>query len=109
VTGPFLDKTNRDQMFPTFGRRKLITLDSVSCLVAKMPSYVFLFKNGIPEDQIVDLRDDSAAVEEGLKTVSGLIRDLSLPRIGREFHTLEVRQENGEQVLKIEISATRSR
>ena len=74
-----------------------------------MPNYVFLFQNGIPEEQIVELQDDSTAVEEGLQTASGLIRDLSLPRMGREFHTLEVRQENGEQVLKIEISATRSR
>ena len=78
-------------------------------LVAKMPNYVFLFQNGIPEDQIVELQDDSTAVEEGLKTASGLIRDLFLPRIGREFHSLEVRQEDGEQVLKIEFSATRSR
>ena len=74
-----------------------------------MPNYVFLFQNGIPEDQIVDLQDDAMAVEEGLKTASGLIRDLFLPRIGREFHSLEVRQEDGEQVLKIEFSATRSR
>ena len=78
-------------------------------MVAKMPNYVFLFQNGIPEDQIVELQDDSTAVEEGLKTASGLIRDLFLPRIGREFHSLEVRQEDGEQVLKIEFSATRSR
>ena len=78
-------------------------------LVEKMPNYVFLFQNGIPEDQIVELQDDSTAVEEGLKTASGLIRDLFLPRIGREFHSLEVRQEDGEQVLKIEFSATRSR
>ena len=74
-----------------------------------MPNYVFLFQNGIPEDQIVELQDDSTAVEEGLKTASGLIRDLFLPLIGREFHSLEVRQEDGEQVLKIEFSATRSR
>ena len=74
-----------------------------------MPNYVFLFQNGIPEDQIVELQDDSTAVEEGLKTASGLIRDLFLPRIGREFHSLEGRQEDGEQVLKIEFSATRSR
>ena len=74
-----------------------------------MPNYVFLFQNGIPEDQIVELQDNSTAVEEGLKTASGLIRDLFLPRIGREFHSLEVRQEDGEQVLKIEFSATRSR
>ena len=77
--------------------------------VAKMPNYIFLFQNGIPEDQIVDLQDDSTAVEEGLKTASGLIRDLSLPRVGRQFHSLEVRQESGEQVLKIEFSATRAR
>ena len=77
--------------------------------VAKMPKYIFLFKNGIPEDQIVDLQDDSTAVEEGLKTASGMIRDLSLPRVGRQFHSLEVRQESGEQVLKIEFSATRAR
>ena len=77
--------------------------------VAKMPNYVFLFRNGIPEDQTVDLKDDSTAVEEGLKTASGMIRDLSLPRVGRQFHSLEVRQESGEQVLKIEFSATRAR
>jgi hypothetical protein len=77
--------------------------------VAKMPKYIFLFKNGIPEDQTVDLKDDSMAVEEGLKTASGMIRDLSLPRVGRQFHSLEVRQESGEQVLKIEFRATRAR
>ena len=49
------------------------------------------------------------AVEEGLKTASGMIRDLSLPRVSREFHSLEVRQESGEQVLKIEIIATGAR
>jgi hypothetical protein len=74
-----------------------------------MPNYVFLFQNGIPEDQLVELQDDSTAVEEGLKTASGLIRDLSLTRVGREFHSLEVRQESGEQVLKIEFSVTRTR
>ena len=74
-----------------------------------MPKDIFLFKNGIPEDQTVELQDDSMAVEEGLKTVSGIIRDLSLPMVGRQFHSLEVRQEKGEQVLKIEISATRAR
>ena len=84
-------------------------MEAFRVLVAKMPNYVFLFQNGIPEDQIVELQDDSTAVEEGLKTASGLIRDLFLPRIGREFHSLEVRQEDGEQVLKIEFSATRSR
>jgi len=84
-------------------------LGAFRVLVAKMPNYVFLFQNGIPEDQIVELQDDSTAVEEELKTASGLIRDLFLPRIGREFHSLEVRQEDGEQVLKIEFSATRSR
>ena len=77
--------------------------------VAKMPKYIFLFKNGIPEDQTVDLKDDSMAVEEGLKTASGMIRDLSLPRVGRQFHSLEVRQESGEQVMKIEFIATRAR
>ena len=77
--------------------------------VAKMPNYVFRFRNGIPEDQTVDLKDDSTAVEEGLKTASGMIRDLSLPRVGRQFHSLEVRQVSGEQVLKIEFSATRAR
>ena len=74
-----------------------------------MPNYVFRFRNGIPEDQTVDLKDDSTAVEEGLKTASGMIRDLSLPRVGRQFHSLEVRQESGEQVLKIEFSAMRAR
>jgi hypothetical protein len=84
-------------------------LSAFGVSVAKMPNYVFLFQNGIPEDQTVDLKDDSTAVEEGLKTASGMIRDLSLPRVGRQFHSLEVRQESGEQVLKIEFSATRAR
>ena len=74
-----------------------------------MPNYIFLFQNGIPEDQIVELQDNSTAVEEGLKTASGMIRDLSLPRVGRQFHSLEVRQESREQVLKIEFTATRAR
>jgi len=84
-------------------------LSALRVSVAKMPKYIFLFKNGIPEDQIVDLQDDSTAVEEGLKTASGMIRDVSLPRVGRQCHSLEVRQESGEQVLKIEFSATRVR
>jgi hypothetical protein len=84
-------------------------LSALGVSVAKMPNYIFLFQNGIPEDQIVDLQDDSTAVEEGLKTASGMIRDLSLPRVGRQFHSLEVRQESGEQVLKIEFSAARAR
>ena len=74
-----------------------------------MPKYIFLFKNGIPEDQTVELQDDSMAVEEGLKTASGMIRDLSLPRVGRQFHSLEVRQESGQQISKIEFTATRAR
>jgi hypothetical protein len=53
---------------------------------AKMPNYIFLFQNGISEHQIVDLQDDSTAIEEGLKTASGMIRDLSLPRLGSQFH-----------------------
>jgi hypothetical protein len=84
-------------------------LSALGVSVAKMPNYIFLFQNGIPEDQTVDLQDDSTAVEEGLKTASGMIRDLSLPRVGRQFHSLEVRQESGEQVLKIEFSATHAR
>ena len=83
--------------------------ERVAVSVAKLSNYIFLFQNGIPEDQIVDLQDDSTAVQEGLKTASGMIRDLSLPRVGRQFHSLEVRQESGEQVLKIEFSATHAR
>jgi uncharacterized protein DUF6894 len=86
-----------------------MTFERVAVSVAKMPNYIFLFQNGIPEDQIVELQDDSTAVEEGLKTASGLIRDLSLPRVGRQFHSLEVRQESGQQILKIEFTATRAR
>jgi hypothetical protein len=84
-------------------------LGALRVSVAKMPNYVSLFQNGIPEDQIVDLQDHAMAVEEGLKTASRMIRDLSLPRVSREFHSLEVRQESGEQVLKIEIIATGAR
>jgi hypothetical protein len=86
-----------------------MTFGRVACIGGENAELCFLFQNGIPEDQIVDLQDHAMAVEEGLKTASGLIRDLSLPRVGRQFHSLEVRQEGGQQILKIEFTATRAR
>jgi len=74
-----------------------------------MPKYIFVIKNGFPEDHILDLSDDSAAVEEGLKTASGMVSDLSLTRIGNETHTLDVREVDGEEILKVEIRAARVR
>jgi hypothetical protein len=58
-----------------------MTFERVVCIVGENAELYFPFQNGIPEDQIVDLQDDSTAVEEGLKTASGMIRDLSLPRV----------------------------
>ena len=57
----------------------------------------------------MELQDDSIALEEALNTASGMVRDLSLSRIGNEIHTLEVREEDGNEILKIEIHAARLR
>ena len=73
-----------------------------------MPNYVFHFENGLPEDLVLDLPDDTTAAEEGFRTASGMMSDLSLPPIGKEFYSLEVRQESGEQVLKVEVNIIRS-
>lgn len=61
-----------------------------------MPRYSFHIENGFAEDHALELGDDSAAIDEGLKAASGMLRDLNLVRVG-------------EQVLRIEIHATRSR
>jgi hypothetical protein len=58
-------------------------------LVAKMPNYLFLFQNGIPEDHLVELLDDSTAVEEGLKTASGLIVIYLYLGLARNFTRLK--------------------
>ena len=60
---------------------------ALQVLVARMPKYVFNFNNGFQEDHVLDLPDDTSAAEEGLKTASGMMSDLSLPRIGRTFVT----------------------
>jgi hypothetical protein len=60
-----------------------------------MPKYLFRLNNGSPEDHVVDLPDDQAALDEGLKTAAGLVGDISLPRIGSETHMLEVTEEDG--------------
>lgn len=82
---------------------------SVSFLVAQMPKYLFRLNNGSPEDHFVDLPDDSAALDEGLKTAAGMVRDISLPRIGSETHLLEVSEDGGAQLLTVEIRAARNR
>jgi hypothetical protein len=38
-----------------------------------------------------------------------MLRDLNLARVGTESHLFEIRVDGGEQILKIEINATRSR
>jgi hypothetical protein len=74
-----------------------------------MPKYIFLIKDGATEAHVLELQNDSAAVEEGLKTASGMIRDLSLSRIGTQIHALEVGEEDGKEILKVEIRAARIR
>jgi hypothetical protein len=74
-----------------------------------MPKYIFVIKNGFHEDHIFDLQDDAAAIDEGLKTASGMVHDLSLTRKGTEIRTLDVREEGGEEILKVEIRAARVR
>jgi hypothetical protein len=73
-----------------------------------MPKYNFHLQDGFAEDHAVDLPNDSAAVEEGLKTASGMLRELKLAEIGKASHVLEIRSA-GEAVLRIEIQATRKR
>ena len=73
-----------------------------------MTKYVFRINNGSDEDHVFDLPDDSAALDEGLTTAAGIVRELSLSGIGTETQILEVTEDSGEQVLKIEIRAART-
>ena len=45
----------------------------------------------------------------GLKTAAGMVRDISLPRIGSETHMLEVTEGGGTQLLTVEIRVARNR
>jgi len=74
-----------------------------------MPKYLFRLNNGSPEDHVVDLPGDSAALDEGLKTAAGMIRDISVPRIGSETHMLEITDDGGKQLLTVEIRVARNR
>jgi hypothetical protein len=78
-------------------------------LVARMPKYLFRLNNGSPEDHVVDLPHDSAALDEGLRTAAGMVRDISLPHIGSETHMLEVTEDGGKRLLTVEIRASRNR
>jgi hypothetical protein len=74
-----------------------------------MPRYSFHIQDGFAEDHALELADDAAAIDEGLKAASGMLRDLNLARVGTECHSFEIRVDTGEPILKIEINATRSR
>lgn len=74
-----------------------------------MPRYSFHIEDGFAEDHALELPDDSAAINEGLKAASGMLRDLNLARLGTESHSFEIRVDGGDQILRIEIHATRSR
>jgi hypothetical protein len=73
-----------------------------------MPTYSFHLQDGPPEDHALELADDSAAIEEGLKTASGMLRELDLSGVGEANHLLEVHAD-GEMVLRIEVHASRTR
>jgi hypothetical protein len=75
----------------------------------KMPRYSFHLQNGFEEDHALDLADDSAAVEEALKTASGMLQELRLSDVGTTVSLLEVRNGAGATVVRIEINATRGR
>ena len=51
----------------------------------------------------------SAAIDEGLKAASGMLRELNLANVGTQSHSFEIRMVGGEKILRIEIHATRSR
>jgi hypothetical protein len=74
-----------------------------------MPVYIFRINNGSPEDHILDLPDDSAAFDEGLKTAAGMVREITLPRIGTQTHVLEITENGGKRLLMVEIRAARNR
>ncbi len=73
-----------------------------------MARYDFHLRDGGSEDHAIDLRDDAAAVGEGLRTVSGLINELQLSGVGETMHSLEVR-DGAVSILRIEVRATRTR
>jgi hypothetical protein len=75
-----------------------------------MPRYSFHLQDGFAEDLALDLPDDNAAIEEGLKTASGMLREFKLPAPGQASHLLEVRLkgDKDKKLLRIEIQATRT-
>lgn len=73
-----------------------------------MPDCAFFLKNGQLEDHVLDLPDDTAAVEEGLYTAAGMLHDLEVPEVGKFSQFLEIK-ERGETLLQIEIHAKRRR
>lgn len=74
-----------------------------------MPRYSFHIEDGFAEDHALELADDSAAIDEGLKAASGMLRELNLANVGTQSHSFEIRMDGGEQILRIEIHATRSK
>lgn len=78
-------------------------------VVARMPKYSFHLQDGFAEDHALELPDDNAAIEEGLKTASGMLREFKLPASGQATHLLEVRLDGDKELLRIEIQATRTR
>jgi hypothetical protein len=72
-----------------------------------MPRYSFYLQDGFREDHALELVDDSAAVEEALKTASGMLLELKLRENGTAEHLLEVRNGSDAQVFRIEIHAIR--
>jgi hypothetical protein len=74
-----------------------------------MPRYNFILKNGQPEDHEFELPNDALAIEEALRTASGLLRDIDFSEVGKNCsQSLEIR-ESGDTVMKIEIHAVKNR
>jgi hypothetical protein len=54
---------------------------------------------------MLDFSDDIAAIEEGLKTASGVLREIELPGVGESSHFLEIK-EQGEMVFQLKSTQT---
>jgi hypothetical protein len=83
-------------------------LGALRVLVAKMPKYVFLFQNGIPADQIVELQDDSTAVEEWTRLrmfsdkQAGHIKEQAVLRSGGLDRRLRFRRQRGGHLKRLD-------
>jgi hypothetical protein len=74
-----------------------------------MPRYHLQIRDGPSEVHVLNLPDDTRAIEETLRTAAGLIRDLSLKEMETKTQLLDLSEDGKKPVLTIEIMAARKR